>query len=112
MSNGYSDIFFDWLLKELRDVNNFTLIADKNTLVHRKHEIKITSFRAFSYELIIKIELNYSDISVMLPELMKTNYRDLYSKIRKHYLDAYDEADKIRCKNELDKFVVNNLMNY
>lgn len=111
MNKGYSDIFFDWLLSELRDVSNFTLLTDKNTISHCKYDIKIYAFQAFSFEVMLLIKLNDYNISELLPELLKNNYLDLYFKIRKYYLDGYEEADKILCAAVLDKFVINNLMN-
>lgn len=108
MNPGYSDIFFDWLLKELQDEKNFTLLSDKFCLKHRHFDINIKSFGGE----FMSLTLDGVNISDEMPEDWENKAVRLYSKIRLYYLDSYGKTEQIRRETTLNKFVVNNLMNY
>lgn len=112
MDKAYPDIFCQWLLKELQDHHNFTLLTDKTTLVHRKHNIKIECVSVLGFKNFFKIKINDIDISDSLPTEMGEHLPNLYFAVRQVYRSFYAESDKRRRDDALNNFVFNNLINY
>lgn len=112
MNKAYPDIFCQWLLQQLQDHHNFTLLADKNILVHCKHNIKINNCYLPGSGTFLTVDLDGVNITSLLPPKMKEICLDLYLDVRKIYLDFYEKSDKMRRDEVLNKFVFNNLINY